>query len=100
NSLLKKFPASQATSIKEDFLIFYQYAFTYLTKWFDFSDENHLKQLLCLALNKEFNFSELCEAVEALRMSTKLDMDALYDEFCVVLPCLKEIATSTDPRGA
>ena len=71
---------------------------TYLEQRYDFSDSNYHKKLASLALKKSpFNFSHLCEAVEVLQLSKKLDMDALYDEYCVVLPHQQAIVQSGAP---
>jgi hypothetical protein len=71
---------------------------TYLEQRYDFSDSNYQKKLASLALKKSpFNFSLLCEAVEVLQLSKKLDMDALYDEYCVVLPHQQAIVQSGAP---
>ncbi|KAK3508885.1 hypothetical protein QTP70_012514 [Hemibagrus guttatus] len=51
----------------------------------------------CLAIKREFSLQDLRGAAEALKMSIKLDMDQLYDEFCVLLPRIKESAATTYP---
>ncbi|XP_058636265.1 uncharacterized protein LOC131543068 [Onychostoma macrolepis] len=85
--LLQQFPDRQAAVLREDMCNFYQSSLTYLEQRYDFSDSNYQKKVASLALKKSpFNFSHLCEAVEVLQLSKKLDMDALYDEYCVVLP--------------
>lgn len=97
STILQKFPTTQATAIENDLLNFYDKAVTYLNKWFDFSDQNYLKHISCLAVNREFSFQELCGAAEALNMSKQLDMDQLYDEFSVMLPRMRELAVKKDP---
>lgn len=42
---------------------------------------NYQKTVTSLALKKEFTFSHLCDAVKALRIRDKLDMDELYEEY-------------------
>lgn len=77
---------------------FYQPSLTYLEQRYDFSDSNYQKKVASLALKESpFNFSHLCEAVEVLQLSKKLDMDALYDEYCVVLPHQQAIMQSGAP---
>ncbi|KAK0132249.1 E3 ubiquitin-protein ligase TRIM39 [Merluccius polli] len=96
--LLQQFPDRQAAVLREDMCNFYQSSLTYLEQRYDFSDSNYQKKLASLALNKSpFNFSHLCEAVEVLQLSKKLDMDALYDEYCVVLPHQQAIVQSGAP---
>ncbi|KAL1268375.1 hypothetical protein QQF64_033738 [Cirrhinus molitorella] len=51
----------------------------------------------CLAIKREFSFQDLRGAAEALKMSLKLDMNQLYDAFCVLLPHVKEITATTNP---
>ncbi|CAL8263874.1 unnamed protein product [Merluccius merluccius] len=93
--LLQQFPDRQAAVLREDMSNFYQSSLTYLEQRYDFSDSNYQKKLASLALKKSpFNFSHLCEAVEVLQLSKKLDMDALYDEYCVVLPHQQAIVQS------
>ena len=83
--------------IREDMSNFYQASLIYLQQRYDFSDPNYQK-VASLALQKNpFNFSHLCEAVEVLWLSKKLDMDALYDEYCVVLPRQQAIVQSGAP---
>ena len=96
--LLQQFPDRQAAVLREDMCNFYQSSLTYLEQRYDFSDSNYQKKLASLALKKSpFNFSHLCEAVEVLQLSKKLDMDALYDEYCVVLPHQQAIVQSGAP---
>ncbi|KAJ8006714.1 hypothetical protein DPEC_G00110080 [Dallia pectoralis] len=88
----------QAAVLREDMCNFYQSSLTYLEQRYDFSDSNYQKKVASLALKKSpFNFSQLCEAVEVLQLSKKLDMDALYDEYCVVLPHQQTIVQSGAP---
>ncbi|CAL8398046.1 unnamed protein product [Boreogadus saida] len=95
---LKQFPDRQAAVLREDMCNFYQSSLTYLEHHYDFSDSNYQKKLASLALKKSpFNFSHLCEAVEVLQLSKKLGMDALYDEYCVVLPHQQAIVQSGFP---
>lgn len=77
--------------------MFYQRVLAYLNKWFDFTDGNYLKHISCLDFKREFRFQDLRGAAEALKMSIKLDMDQLFDEFCVILPRLKKSAATTYP---
>lgn len=96
--LLQQFPDTQAAMLREDMSNFYQSSLTYLEQRYDFSDSNYQKKLASLALQKNpFNFSHLCEAVKVLQLSKKLDMDALYDEHCVVLPRQEAIVQSEAP---
>ncbi|KAL1246492.1 hypothetical protein QQF64_034626 [Cirrhinus molitorella] len=93
--LLQQFPDRQAAVLREDMCNFYQSSLTYLEQRYDFSDSNYQKKVASLALKKSpVNFSLLCEAVEVLQLSKKLDMDALYDEYCVVLPHQQAIVQS------
>lgn len=95
--LLQQFPDRQAAVLREDMCNFYQSSLTYLEQRYDFSDSNYQKKVASLALKSPFNFSHLCEAVEVLQLSKKLDMDALYDEYCVILPHQQAIVQSGAP---
>lgn len=48
-------------------------------------------------LKSQFTFSHLCEAVEVLQLRKKLDMDAVYDVHCMVLPRQQAIIESVAP---
>lgn len=50
-----------------------------------------------LGLKREFIFSHLCDVVEILQIKEKLDIDELYEEYCVTLPCQQEIVKTTAP---
>lgn len=96
--ILQQFPDTQATVIKQDMSNFYQASLNYLEQRYDFTDSNFQKKVASLALLKsQFTFSHLCEAVEVLQLRKKLDMDALYDEHCVVLPRQQAIVESAAP---
>ncbi|CAM4725598.1 unnamed protein product [Leuciscus chuanchicus] len=96
--LLQQFPDRQAAVLREGMCNFYQSSLTYLEQRYDFSDSNYQKKVASLALKKSpFNFSHLCEAVEVLQLSKKLDMDVLYDEYCVVLPHQQAIVQTGAP---
>lgn len=96
--LLQQFPDRQAAVIRDDMSNFYQASLTYLEQRYDFSDSNYQKKVASLALQKTpFTFPLLCEAVEVLQLSKKLDMDALYEEHCDVLPRQQAIVQSGAP---
>lgn len=50
-----------------------------------------------LGLKREFTFSHLCDVVEILQIKEKRDIDELYEEYCVTLPCQQEIVKTTAP---
>lgn len=70
---------------------------THLDKWYDFSDTNFHKHVALLGLKSEFTFSHLCDVVEILQMRDKLNMDELYEEYCVILPRQQEVVKRTVP---
>ncbi|KAK7879558.1 hypothetical protein WMY93_033730 [Mugilogobius chulae] len=96
NTLLQTFSQYEATTIKEDFSNFYQCAIKYLEKWYDFSDNNLHKHLTDMCLKREFTFTQLCDVAERLQIQDRLDMDELYEEYCVSMPRQKEIVKRTD----
>uniref|UniRef100_A0A3B1JNJ2 DUF4371 domain-containing protein n=1 Tax=Astyanax mexicanus TaxID=7994 RepID=A0A3B1JNJ2_ASTMX len=91
------FPDQKAATIKHDFSNFYKTALNYLEKWYDFTDNNYQKNVRCLALKSSFTFSQLSDAVEVLQIGSKLDMDELYEEYCVTLPRQQEIVERKAP---
>ncbi|CAM4600073.1 unnamed protein product [Leuciscus chuanchicus] len=97
SALLQKFPDCEATAIKQDFSNFYSTSLSYLDKWYDFSDSNFHKHVALLGLKSEFTFSHLCDVVEILQMRDKLNMDELYEEYCVILPRQQEVVKRTVP---
>lgn len=97
SSLLQQFPDCKATAIKQDFSNFYRTSLSYLEKWYDFSDSNFHKHVAVLGLKSEFTFSHLCDVVEILQMRDKLNMDELYEEYCVTLPRQQEVIKITVP---
>ncbi|XP_041844096.1 uncharacterized protein LOC121641831 [Melanotaenia boesemani] len=90
-ALIQQFPEQRAETIKQDFSNFYKAALNYLEKWYDFTDNNYQKNVACLALKSKFTFLQLSAAVEVLQIERKVDMDELYEEYCVTLPQQQEI---------
>lgn len=86
SDLLQQFPDQKTATIRDDLSNFYNVALNYLEKWYDFTDINYQKNVASVALKSRFTFSQLSDAVEALQIRGKLDMDELYDEYCVTLP--------------
>uniref|UniRef100_A0A3B1JH27 HAT C-terminal dimerisation domain-containing protein n=1 Tax=Astyanax mexicanus TaxID=7994 RepID=A0A3B1JH27_ASTMX len=97
SAILQQFPDQKAATIKHDFSNFYKTALNYLEKWYDFTDNNYQKNVRCLALKSSFTFSQLSDAVEVLQIGSKLDMDELYEEYCVTLPRQQEIVERKAP---
>ncbi|XP_041850909.1 uncharacterized protein LOC121646098 [Melanotaenia boesemani] len=98
DALLQVFPNQQAAAVKHDMCNFYQVSLAYLEQRYDFTDSSYQKKLASLALLKSpFTFSQLCDAVTVLHLGKKLDMDALYDEHCVVLPRQQAVIESGAP---
>ena len=58
-----------------------QRAVSYLEQWFDFSDENISHVLQKLSLNDMPTFQGVKKACTALKLTGRIEMDALYDEF-------------------
>ncbi|KAJ4926419.1 hypothetical protein JOQ06_008593 [Pogonophryne albipinna] len=97
SAILQQFPNQKAAAIKHDLSKFYQAALNYLEKWYDFTDNNYQKNVASLALKSKFTFSHLCDAVEVLQLRGKLDMDELYDEYCVTLPRQQDVVERRAP---
>ncbi|KAI4810800.1 hypothetical protein KUCAC02_013730 [Chaenocephalus aceratus] len=97
SAILQQFPDQKAAAIKHDLSKFYQAALNYLEKWYDFTDNNYQKNVASLALKSKFTFSHLCDAVEVLQIRGKLDMDELYDEYCVTLPRQQDVVERRAP---
>ena len=97
SELLQQFPDCEATAMKQDFCQFYSTSFSYLSKWYDFSDSNFHKHVALLSLKSEFTFSHLCDVVEILQMKEKINMDELYEEYCLILPRQQEVVKRAVP---
>ncbi|KAF0024962.1 hypothetical protein F2P81_021843 [Scophthalmus maximus] len=97
SALLQQFPQPKPAAIKHDLSNFYAAAINYLEKWYDFSDNYYKKNVASLALKSKFTFQHLCDAVEVLQIKEKLDLDELYEEYCVTLPCQDEIVARSTP---
>ena len=94
SELPQKFPDREAATIKKDLSNFYNAALTYCIWKSGMTSQlenNYQKNAACLALKSRFTFSQLSDVVEALQIRGKLDMDDLYDEYCVTLPRQQEI---------
>ncbi|CAL9696647.1 unnamed protein product [Knipowitschia caucasica] len=82
SALLQNIPNQEARKIKTELANFYTSALAYLEKWYDFSDGNYQKHVASLSLKSQFNFSQLCDAVEILQLKSKINLDDLYEEYC------------------
>jgi hypothetical protein len=63
---LMKLNSTKAREIEKDLLSFYTNATAYLMKWFEFSDENYLKNIECQSLSREIEYEELRKTVAVL----------------------------------
>lgn len=68
-----------------------QRAVSYLEQWFDFSDENISHLLQKLSLNDMPTFQDVKKACTALKLTGRIEMDALYDEFSSSKEALQHI---------
>ncbi|KAK0135426.1 hypothetical protein N1851_028718 [Merluccius polli] len=80
--LMEKQLPAQRSKIQEDFLKFYDSVITYISKWFDFSSDNVMVQLKPIGLYDELSFPDLEQMVAALKLTDRINMDQLYEEFC------------------
>ena len=97
SAILQQFPDQKAATIIHDLSNFYKAALNYHEKWYDFTDNNYQRNVASLALKNRFTFSQLCDAVQVRQIRGKLDMDELYDEYCVILPRQQEIVEKRAP---
>ena len=96
-AIVQQFPDQKAATIKRYFSNFYKTAFNDLEKWYEFKKNNYQKNVACLVLKSSFTFSQLSDAVEALQIGGTLDMDELYEEYCVTPPRQQEIVERRAP---
>ncbi|KAL0852281.1 hypothetical protein ABMA28_000489 [Loxostege sticticalis] len=91
SNAMKNLESEDKESTKKNLMLFYKNALKYLEDHFDFSDNNHLSVLRIFSLKSMFSFSELTEAASKLKLIDRLDMDKLYDEYCVIKDMLKSL---------
>jgi hypothetical protein len=88
---LMKLNSTKACEIEKDPLSFHTNAIAYLMKWFNFSDENYLKQNECLSLSCEIEYEELWKAVAVLRFQPMVIMDELNEHFTTAQPYIADL---------
>ncbi|CAM2113510.1 unnamed protein product [Caretta caretta] len=81
--------------IQTDFMKFYDASILYLEKWFDFSTTGYLFNTQCLNIkvNRAFKYKDLSAAMTAVNLQKTVDLDQLYDEYCVI----KDINSKLEP---
>lgn len=82
--------ANKYEKYKTIFGQFYININTYLSKWFNFSDDNILKVIECLQLNNEISFNDLVKAVKTLQLEN-ISLDGLFNEYCIIKPILNNV---------
>lgn len=90
-ALLQSLPDQIAAQIISDLGNFYMISVDYLEKSYNFSDFNYQKHVASLSLKSQFSFPQLCNAVEALQLTSKLDLADLYEEYRMTQPHQQEI---------
>ena len=89
SELLQKFPDRGSKNKNKNLSNFYNAALTYCIWKSGMTSQlenNYQNAAACLALKSRFTFSQLSDVVEVLQIRGKLDMDDLYDEYCVTPP--------------
>lgn len=84
SNTMARFENNEKESIKLILLTWYKNALIYLEEHFDFSENNHLALTRIFSLQKSFTYHEISTCCEKLALTSRLDMDELYNEFCVV----------------
>lgn len=69
---------------------FYTNINTYLSKWFNFSDDNIFKVIECLQLKNEISFDDLVKVVKTLQLEN-ISLDDLFNEYCIIKPILNNV---------
>lgn len=87
----KQLPAKRS-KIQQDFEMFYDSVIAYIGKWFDFLSDNVMVWLKPIGLYDELSFPDLEQMVAALKLTDRVNVDQLYEDFCVRL---KEIQKAT-----
>ncbi|CAL8275333.1 unnamed protein product [Arctogadus glacialis] len=90
--LMEKQLPAQRSKMQQDFVKFYDSVIAYISKWFDFSSDNVMVKLKPIGLYDEFSFPDLEQMVAALKLTDRINMDQLYEEFCA---SLEEIQKAT-----
>jgi hypothetical protein len=84
-------PEKIARKIETNFCDALQRGVSYLEQWFDFSDNSITHALQKLSLSEMPTFQHVKNACTALKITGRIDMDALYDEFSTSKEALQRI---------
>ena len=76
-----------------------QRAISYLEQWFDFSDDSIACVLQNLSLHVMPTFQHVYSACNALKLTGRIDMDAVYDEFSSSKDALQHVVKCDKPVG-
>lgn len=91
------FPGDENVYVNE-FKHIYEVCINYLTKWFDFSSDNILSKMNCIALESSPKFEKLLTLAESLSLIDSINPDDMYSEVILITDifsneqgtCLKE----------
>ena len=93
---------AQRSKIQQDFVKFYDSVIAYISKWFDFSSDNVMVKLTPIGLYDELSFPDLEQMVAALKLTDRIKMDQLHEEFCasreVIQKATKDTTKSTSEK--
>lgn len=81
--------ANKYEKYKKIFGQFYINVNTYLSMWFNFSDDNIFKVIQCLQLNNEMSYNDLVKVVKTLLLDN-ISLDDLFNEYCIIKPILNK----------
>lgn len=84
--------ANKYEKFKKVFGLFFVNVNTYLSKWFNFSDDNIFKVIECLKLNNEISYNDLMKVVKTLQLEN-ISLDGLFNEYCTIKPILNIVCS-------
>lgn len=79
---MKSLSDEEKILLEHTLMLWYTHALQYIEKHFDFSENHHLFKLRIFSLKKEFSFQELLEVLDQLSITSRVNVDQLYEEFC------------------
>jgi len=70
--------------MKVSLIMWYENVSKYIKEHFDFSENKHLSIASIFSLEKSFSFGEVTDFCRKMKLTDRLDMDKLYDDYYIL----------------